>query len=195
MLNLEAVWIGKVLDQIPVGSISPLINLGSSTKDFRERGQPFITEHIIQPLLDRGVEIIHVDLFDGDRVDIAGDIFEDSVFNEIKSHRPNGIICANVLEHVVDPLKLAERCIDIVGDGRHRSIRFSLSFSTNRYAFSALFNRTWGFIRWMLNDSRRNHQMWLLWQADTQVATCAFETPDQNGDSLSIFRALEGYNG
>ena len=128
MLFNEAHWIGDILTKYPVEQLSPLINLGSSTKDFREKGQPFIFDMLIEPLEQRGVKVIHVDLDDGEGVDIAGDIFDPDVFGEIQSHNPGSVICANILEHVVDPGQLAKACVDMVRDN-------GLIFASVPYSF------------------------------------------------------------
>lgn len=114
MLLNEAKWINKKLSEIEVEKITPFINLGSSTKKIREKGQPHISKLIIEPLEKRGVEITHVDLENGEGVDIAGDIFDPTVHAEICSHNPRVVLCANILEHVEKPAALAKLCVDMI---------------------------------------------------------------------------------
>ena len=139
MLKLEAQWLKQALDGIPADSLSPLVNLGSSSRRFRERKQGFIQEDIIQPLEDRGVKIIHVDLEDDEGVDIAGDIFDENTFNQIKSHAPKSIICANVLEHVLDPPTLADRCTEISDDAGYAFVTVPHSFPYHLAPIDTLF--------------------------------------------------------
>ena len=46
MLLDEARWIRHTLGSLEVGKLSPLLNVGSSTAEFRERVQPWIDEEI-----------------------------------------------------------------------------------------------------------------------------------------------------
>ncbi len=117
MLSAEAQWLGRALDHLPAERLSPIINLGSSTRTFREEGQPYISEFIIRPLEERGINIVHVDLEPGEGVDIAGDIFDPTVYKKICSYNPGAVICANILEHVERPERLAKVCVDMVREG------------------------------------------------------------------------------
>ena len=117
MLFNEALWIAQTLATLETERISPLLNLGSASRAFRERGQPFIFTNIIAPLQDRAVEIIHSDLEEADGVDIAGDIFSDAVFHRIADRQPHMVLCSNILEHVVDRAQFAQRCVDLVPAG------------------------------------------------------------------------------
>ena len=114
MLLNEAKWIGNVLNSYSVEQLTPLVNLGSSTKNFREKGQSFIYEFIIHPLEKRGVTIVHVDIEPGQGVDIVGDIFDEDIYSQILSHNPKSVICANILEHVIAPHKMANLCVDMI---------------------------------------------------------------------------------
>ena len=76
----EAVWLANQLIKYE-NEIDPLLNLGSSTKEFRTVNQPFIEEIIFIPLRENGVKIIHSDTKKDDGVDLVGDINE-SAFRE-----------------------------------------------------------------------------------------------------------------
>lgn len=117
MLPNEAKWLGQQLANLSVEAVSPIINLGSSTRRFREYGQPFIHEHIIQPAEQRGIEFIHTDMEQGEGVDVSGDIFREDIFTTLKELSPKAIICANILEHVTSPSILANRCVELLPSG------------------------------------------------------------------------------
>lgn len=116
MLENEAKWLESRLGSFSTSQLSPIINLGSSTSDFRMKGQPYIHKHIIEPLERRGVKVIHVDLFDGEGVDISGDVFDVDVFSRIRAHNPKSIICSNILEHVANPELLGKLCFELIED-------------------------------------------------------------------------------
>ena len=53
MLFEEARWLGHALNNIQAKDLSPLINVGSSTKLYRGDASPFIDKEIFEPLKKR----------------------------------------------------------------------------------------------------------------------------------------------
>ena len=53
-----------------------LLNLGSSTGDFRKIQQPHINSYVFQPLKESIYKTIHFDLKSDEGVDISGNIFD-----------------------------------------------------------------------------------------------------------------------
>ena len=128
MLLAESEWIGRKLAELPVSEISPCLNLGSSTKEFRSRIQPYIDENLISPNVKRGVTFVHVDVKKEPGVDLAGDI-NDPAFQEILlKERAACVLCCNMLEHVVDREKLAELCTRITRPGGYLIVSVPFSF-------------------------------------------------------------------
>lgn len=117
MFDAEARWIGDRLAAIPSAMLSPLLNIGSSTGEFRETIQPWITRHIFGPLAARGVEIVHLDARDGAGIDIRADLLDDVDFARIRATPYRALLCCNVLEHVPDPGEFARRCAALVTPG------------------------------------------------------------------------------
>lgn len=113
----EAKFIFKLLSDFPVAEITPCLNLGSSTGDFRTVHQPHIQEQLIGPLEDRGVKFFHSDFKAAEGVDIAGDIYDDAVLAQIKSRNIRSVLCCNMFEHVVERDKLAAIITEIVPKG------------------------------------------------------------------------------
>lgn len=103
----EARHIGRLLDGLPAEDISPCLNLGSSTRQFRENDQPHIDEYLFRPLEERAVKVVHADMKEDDGVDIAGDIYDPSVREKIRTLGPRLILCCNMFEHVSDRERLA----------------------------------------------------------------------------------------
>ena len=58
---------------------SPLVNVGSSTGEFREVRQPHIDRIVFAPLRAAGVEVVHADVKAAPGVDLVGDLTEDRV--------------------------------------------------------------------------------------------------------------------
>jgi SAM-dependent methyltransferase len=115
MFAAEAIRIRELL--LGLGAVSPLLNLGSSTRAFREEIKPHIQAELFAPLAAAGVEIVHCDLKADEGVDIPGDILDPLVITKLKARGFQCVLAANLLEHVRDPAALAAACEAIVGPG------------------------------------------------------------------------------
>ncbi len=142
MFRREAEWIGAHLAALPVEAISPLINIGSSTGDFRERIQPWIDEAIFRPLRERGVAVIHVDLKDAPGVDMVANIFEDEGFERMKAVRPKMALLTNVLEHVLEPGVFTRRCLELLEPGARLLISVPRSYPHHNDPIDTMFRPT-----------------------------------------------------
>ena len=105
------------LAAFPPDQISPLLNVGSSTGEFRERVQPWAHQLLFAPLAARGVEIVHLDARSGAGIDICADLLDDNDFVRLQSTRYRALLCCNILEHVRDPGLLARRVVELVLPG------------------------------------------------------------------------------
>jgi len=103
MLDAEAKWIGDVLDRLDVGSLSPILNVGSASAAFREQVQPWIDREIFAPLRRRGVAVHHLDIREGDGIDMHGDLTDDSFVAGLGDNGYRALLCCNFLEHVAAP--------------------------------------------------------------------------------------------
>lgn len=115
MLAREAGRLREVL--LGQRDISPLLNLGSSTRHFREIAQPHIDRDLFQPLRQAGVIVVHGDLKAADGVDLAGDILDAAVAADLRAKHFRCILLANLLEHVRDAQAVAAACEAIVEPG------------------------------------------------------------------------------
>ena len=94
----EAETLAKwVLDLgLPAGSVC--LNIGSSTKRFREVDQPHIAEKFIAPLEASGLRFIHCDMKQAAGVDEVGDILDPRFRDRLKSYQADLLVCSNLLE-------------------------------------------------------------------------------------------------
>ena len=102
MMRCDAEWLGHTLASLSAEELSPVLNLGASTRHFREVEQPYIHERVFRPLEARGIRVIHSDLKAAEGVDIVGDVFNDTDFAELKATAPRAVICTHMFEHVRD---------------------------------------------------------------------------------------------
>ena len=82
MLLQEAMWIGKNIYSLENKDVFPLLNFGSSTELFRKE-QPYINEFIFKPAKHLRQNVVHLDIKNGEGVDIVGDIFDNYVYNQL----------------------------------------------------------------------------------------------------------------
>lgn len=115
MFEAEAVRLREIL--LAREGVSPLLNLGSSTREFRELAKPHIQRALFGPLAAAGIAVFHSDLKPADGVDLAGDILDPAVRSALKARGFRALLLSNVLEHVRDRAAVAAACEDIVGRG------------------------------------------------------------------------------
>src|SRR5262245_37749519 len=117
MFEAESRWVGDRLAAYPTERLSPLLNIGSSTSEFRERVQPWTVANIFAPLTARGVEVVHLDSRSGPGIDIRADLLDDPDLARVAMRRYRALLCCNVLEHVRDATGFARRCAGLVEPG------------------------------------------------------------------------------
>lgn len=114
MMVSDAKWLGEVLAKFSNEQLSPVLNIGSSTRKFREKDQPHIHKYVFSKLEERGIKVIHCDLKEADGVDVSCNIFSENAVNNLSSLEPKSIICTHMFEHVEDREDLAKRLTDIL---------------------------------------------------------------------------------
>jgi hypothetical protein len=113
----EARWIARQLAARRDADISPLLNIGSSTAEFREQRQPHIDREIFAPLRSRGIAVIHTDLKSAPGVDIAGDLMDSHVRTQLRACNARALLTSNLLEHVVDRAAFAAAMRELLPAG------------------------------------------------------------------------------
>jgi SAM-dependent methyltransferase len=126
----EAAWIGERLAKL---NIAKVLELGSSTRDFRTRTHPHHDRLIHAPLRAKGIRIILSDLQPDVDIEIAGDIYSESVQGKLRQVNADAVLCCNMFEHVVDRARLASICHDVVRPGGYLvvSVPFSYPYHTD----------------------------------------------------------------
>jgi len=139
MFEAEACWLEELLRKQAAEDLSPLLNVGSSTRHFREIEQPWTERRLFAPLKARGIRVVHLDSREGDGIDIKADILSDSDLPRIRALHPKSILCCNILEHVRDPAVLARRCVEIVGPGGFIFVTAPFSYPHHRDPIDTMF--------------------------------------------------------
>src|SRR5260370_9935859 len=102
-MNLsESQWLGQRLTAIPDHVLFPLLNVGSSTLEFRTQKQPYIDQNIFAPLRARGGKVFHLDIKDAPGVDIVGDLLHPDFLAKLINIQIRSIMISNILEHVTN---------------------------------------------------------------------------------------------
>jgi hypothetical protein len=139
MFKAEARWLYRRLSAFPAAEISPLLNLGSSTRQFREVEQPWTSQELFAPLRANGVSVIHLDFRRGDGIDVRADILDEQDLPRVKALGARAILCCNLLEHVREPQRLAARCLEIAGAGGLVFVTVPFSYPHHRDPIDTMF--------------------------------------------------------
>lgn len=135
----EAVWLLHQFSKFPGENLSPLLNIGSSTRFFRKNVQPYIEDLIFTPLALRKINTIHFDLKAGEGIDISGDIFNEVDFKRLQACQPKAVLCSNMLEHVLDPQDLVNRCLALIPPGGLVFVTVPYSYPYHRDPIDTLY--------------------------------------------------------
>lgn len=98
----ESLWIREQLARIPDAELFPLLDIGSSTLDFRTRVQPYIEEHVFAPLRARSGVVLHADRKPSHGVDLVGDLLDPGFQLRLRQLGARSALVCNVLHHVGD---------------------------------------------------------------------------------------------
>jgi len=117
MLIEEAMWFRKQLQAVDSTSLSPILNVGSSTEDYRNNFQPWVDKYVFFPLKDRDITVKHQDIKAMPGVDIIGDFTDPQFVKKLSKQSFKSLICANLLEHVENPNQVANTLVEILPSG------------------------------------------------------------------------------
>lgn len=132
MFRKEAEWVASTLEHLVRKDAGPILNLGSSDLEFRTQVQPWIDALIFAPLRARGIEIIHVDMREGEGIDIRADIMKPDDLARLSVYAPQIILCCNLLEHVENPQALAGACLKLLTPNGYVVVSVPLSYPYHR---------------------------------------------------------------
>jgi hypothetical protein len=114
MLREEASWLANNIYSLPSDSVFPMLNLGSSSQDFRTKEQPWIDELLFKPAVDMGYSIIHVDIKDDVGVDLVGNLYDPIFLRKISTLNIKSVLCSSLLEHVLNREEICKILSEII---------------------------------------------------------------------------------
>lgn len=100
MLVEESIWIGKKITEIAIQNSYPILNVGSSTKEYRTKKQGFIQKNIFDLIPDESRNVIHLDMKAAEGVDLVGNLYDPIFLEEIKKFKVKCILFNNVLMYL-----------------------------------------------------------------------------------------------
>jgi hypothetical protein len=139
VFKAECRWLLTQLAPFADAELSPLLNIGSSTRAFREEHQPWIEQGLFAPLGRRHIEIVHVDIKSDDGVDLCADIMDAVGYDRIAGVKPRALLLCNLLEHVTDPKAFAQRCVAVVPSGGLLFVTVPHSYPHHRDPIDTMF--------------------------------------------------------
>lgn len=104
------------------------LNIGSSTRQFREEEQPHIAERFLRPLENDGIRFVHCDMKQAEGVDEVGDILDPAFRARLRRHDASLLVCSNLLEHLAEPQRFANACAELVREGGYGLFTVPLSY-------------------------------------------------------------------
>ncbi len=114
---LESQWLGQRLADIHDDELFPLLNVGSSTLEFRTQTQPYIDANIFAPLRQRAGKVIHLDIKPAPGVDMVGDLLDPAFLEQIAKLRIRSAMISNLFEHVTVRKEICEVVMKILQPG------------------------------------------------------------------------------
>ncbi len=117
MLVEESIWIKNIIKGHFGTNNFPILNIGSSTLNFRKNVQPHIYENIFLPLEEQTMKVIHLDMKMDEGVDIIGDLSDVGFRNSLKSKGIKSVLCSNLLEHLSEPQSICTSILDLLEKG------------------------------------------------------------------------------
>ncbi|RKH43830.1 methyltransferase type 11 [Corallococcus sicarius] len=155
MLKAEARWLSRALQALDVARVSPLLNVGSSTRYFREVQQPYIDRDLFAPWRRKGGHVVHQDLKPDEGVDVVGSLVDPECLARIGALGVRSVCCTSVLEHVEDRAGFARRLSSLVAPGGVLLVTVPRAFPWHPDPIDTMFRPTVDELAALFPDLRR----------------------------------------
>lgn len=138
----EAQWIARQISSLPKEKVSPLLNVGSSTEEYRLNHQPHIEKLIFKPLRNDRVEIVHQDIKAAPGVDLVGDLTKPSFLHDLQGMCFGSVLCSNLMEHILNRQEVADALAQIVPVGGYIVVTVPSNYPKHMDPIDTLFRPT-----------------------------------------------------
>jgi SAM-dependent methyltransferase len=108
----ESLWIKKIFENLNISHIVEVLDIGSSTLQFRKQTQPHIYKNVFRPLLDKKASISYMDKKEGRGIDYVLNI-ESATYEQIGKNF-DLVLCCSLLEHINNPEKVCSLLVSLV---------------------------------------------------------------------------------
>ncbi len=139
MLVNEARWICSAIKRLGLKDGAVCLNIGSSTRAFREEQQPHISGEMIQPLEKGGLRFVHCDMKMAEGVDIVADVMSDEGLRVLQAQSANLLLASNLLEHLTDPKAFCAQLHRVLPIGGYAVVSVPYSFPLHRDPIDTMF--------------------------------------------------------
>jgi hypothetical protein len=113
----ESEWLGQRLASLSSDDLFPMLDVGSSTEDYRTIRQPWINQNIFAPIRKRGGKVYHLDMKEARGVDIVGDLLDREFLDRIAQMQVKSVMVSGLFLHLPNRQEVANILLKIVPPG------------------------------------------------------------------------------
>lgn len=139
MFREEARWLADIIYSLQPNSVFPILNIGSSSKKFRELEQPWIDELLFKPARQNGYSVINVDMKYDIGVDLVGDLCDPVFLQKLSEINIKSVLCSNLLEHVTNREEICQIISSIIPNGGYVFITVPYQYPYHRDPIDTMF--------------------------------------------------------
>jgi len=139
MFREEARWLADIIYSLQPNSVFPMLNIGSSSKKFRESEQPWIDELLFKPARQKGYSIINVDMKYDLGVDLVGDLCDPIFLQKLSEINIKSVLCSNLLEHVTNREEICQIISSIIPNGGYVFVTVPYQYPYHRDPIDTMF--------------------------------------------------------
>lgn len=139
MLREEAKWLANSIYSLDSQTVFPLLNIGSSSQDFRKKKQPWIDKFLFKSAREQGYSVIHTDLKNDGGVDLIGDLSNPAFLQKISELKIKSVLCSNLLEHLLSKEQICQKISSIIPIDGYLFVTVPYQFPLHRDPIDTLF--------------------------------------------------------
>src|SRR5262249_57636397 len=113
----ESEWLGQRLASLSSDELFPMLDVGSSTEDYRTIQQPWIDQNIFAPIRKRGGKVYHLDMKEARGVDIVGDLLDREFLDRVAQMKVKSVMVSGLFLHLTNRQEVADILLKIVPPG------------------------------------------------------------------------------